>query len=186
MFERVVTLTYLNENPHEIGLLLNFIWVERQKLIEENPEEIGENISPEYVEKTKAKVNGIAKDYVRLACEKCKTLRLNERWSPKSVVTLAKEVGFMFPLIKSSYYLPAEQFWAGAAGDNQIEPGIVRGSWFNELPDAHAPDAPAHIAHWLALETLFVLKERLAIDELEEPLSRCVSDFYFVRVEQGT
>jgi hypothetical protein len=164
---------------------MNFFWVDRQKMINENLDELDGRMSQYDIDETKAKSSAIWKNYMSFACERCKEFKLNDRWSTKSVVAMAKEVGFMFTLIRAAYYHPHEQVRPQPPGLlDWIELDSEEPTFVNELPDLHSPDAPLQLAHWLALHTLFVLGEHFSIDALEDPLSKCISDFYSRRLEK--
>jgi hypothetical protein len=97
-------------------------------------------------------------------CEKCGTTRLNFTWTPKDIITMAKEVG-MKDYIVPAYYIPM-QFThpsvKGMLGRLQIDES---GFTFKPRSDPEMADRIFSAAHALMLEALAVQINHFKLDE---------------------
>jgi hypothetical protein len=91
MFEKLVDASYLHKHPNEVDAFWEYFLVQLEKL---GFESVAQKCDPDWrviVDKFKTKTK--------------KGNRTQTRWSPKSLVAMAKEVG-MDADLSSSYYLP--------------------------------------------------------------------------------
>jgi hypothetical protein len=108
VFERVVTLSYVEQHPDELDHYLNYYWIDQHKLINA----VETTFKPGLVEPDRKKEAD--ENYQRLKgyykmtlCKECGTTRPAVSWTPKDVLTMAKEVG-LGDFIVPAYYMPMQ------------------------------------------------------------------------------
>lgn len=108
MFERVVTLQYLAKHPEEVDSYLDYYWVTQRKLANaiETTFQPG-LLNANDVEEVKQHYDEVKGKYQVTDCEKCGTTRVNVAWTPKDVITMAKDVG-MKDFVVPAYYIPMQ------------------------------------------------------------------------------
>lgn len=109
---------------------------------------------------------------------KCGTKRINLAWLRDNILTMAKDVGDLEPAILHSYYRPLKETHPSAAA-------IVRQAKFTgedtyTFDDEAKPEEDKltlFSAHFLVLKTLSAAQDHFKLEELKEPLQRCLDDF---------
>jgi hypothetical protein len=94
MFERVVTLAYLQQHPDELDHYLNYYWIDQHKLINavETTFKTG-LVDPARKQEADENYKKFKDDYKMTLCKECGTTRPAISWTPKDILTMAKEVG---------------------------------------------------------------------------------------------
>jgi hypothetical protein len=106
MFERVVLLKYLTQHPDELDLFIDYYWIGHRKLMRQVEDTFNPGIlDPAKVQEVSEQVRRIKEKYQVTDCETCGTTRLNHTWTPKDMVTMAKQAG-MESHIVPDYIIP--------------------------------------------------------------------------------
>lgn len=108
MFERVVTLKYLATHADELDLYLDFHWISQRKLVRaiESTFKVG-LIDPATVKDIEGRAARVKGKYTVTTCEKCGDTRLNFTWTPKDMISMAKESG-LEAFVVPCYYIPMQ------------------------------------------------------------------------------
>lgn len=108
MFERVVTLTYLQQHPDELDAYMNYYWIDQHKLINAVETTFKKGlVEPQKAKEAEENYQKFKNDYKITACKECGTTRPGISWTPKDVLTMAKETG-LTDFIVPAYYMPMQ------------------------------------------------------------------------------
>jgi hypothetical protein len=175
MFERVVTLRYLHAHPDEFERYYKYYWVSKRKMAHAIENTFQKGLIPkDRMQEIEDNYNKVKDEYKMTLCEKCGTTRPGIAWSPKDMVTMAKEVGMGLQLV-SSYYMPLDEAHPnvkGMADRVDIRDGRII---VKERLDRELSDRALIAAHLLTLQALEVQVERFKLDP--EPYKRAEQDF---------
>lgn len=106
MFERIVTLCYLKDNPGEIENLWRFGEVSAYKRAK-TQKKLGRITGEEFAQIEEA-YKAIEGRFKTTDCKTCKTTRTNFSWSKVDIVTMSERVG-LYNLIDELYYDPMQE-----------------------------------------------------------------------------
>jgi hypothetical protein len=166
LFERTVTVCYLQKKPEEIEAYYKYFYVRRRKEVNAiRPEfpnllsaEMNQTIETEYADVKslfQVPVCGVCK--VK-SCEACKRKRDNFSWTRKSILQLARETGNFGAVIYHGYYLPLQETHPTAeAATHRIKP-THDGKW--QYVEGSKPELDAltlMTAHFLVLRAIEAL-----------------------------
>jgi hypothetical protein len=175
LFERVVTLKYLHLHPEEVEKYANYFWIGQYKLVNAIETTFKQGLlDPEKVKEAAANYQKFKDEYKLTLCKKCKTTRPGISWTPKDIVTMAKEVG-MVDFVVPCYYLPMQHAHPTVQGmleritqkDGRIVP--------TERLQPDVADRVLCAAHALVLHALNVQVEHFNLDPA--PYTQAESDF---------
>jgi hypothetical protein len=176
MFERVVTLLYLKEHPDDIQKYLNYYWIDQHKLIHfiETTFQRGV-LDPETVKEAEGNYKRVRDAYKITDCEKCGTTRPGISWTPKDILTMAKEIG-LSDFIVPAYYIPLQHTHPKVKGmlDRLRETKDGRLAPDDRLQPLEA-DRNLCVAHGLVLFALTAQFEYFKLDHRE--LEDAVNDY---------
>lgn len=173
MFERTVTLAYLNRHPDELGLFYEYGWVDRHKRLPEYIAQLGDKISQESIKETEKNFERVRGNYLRTVCKKCDKTVVNHMWSKKDLITMAKECGFKFEVIQTAYYdaLNEAHPKVGALLD-RIEVAEDGSLWYKVAPDTKKAEIYLIVAGYLFFKALELLADHFKADELNKALEQ--------------
>jgi hypothetical protein len=166
LFERTVTVCYLQKKPEEIERYYKYFYVRRRKeanaIKPDFPNVISsamnQTIETEY-EAVKALFQVPVCEVCRVeSCKACKRQRDNFSWTRKSIIHLARETGDFEAVIYHGYYLPMQETHATAeAATHRIKP-TEDGKW--EYVEGSKPELDAltlMVSHFLVIRAIEVL-----------------------------
>lgn len=95
LYECVVTLGYISDNPAQAELFLEYHHIHKGKMLihAEKIFDLKENISPEELAAAKENYRIYKDKFQEIACEKCKTKRTMFSWSKLDTLSMAKKIG---------------------------------------------------------------------------------------------
>ncbi len=178
LYEKAVTLEYLNNNPDELDLFLNHRYVSEYKLFQAIASEFGAEALPASMrEESAEKYKQYKKDYLVTDCKKCDTKRVNFTWSKLSLVAMAKPTRILGKLMGSAYYLPMRH--THSTGASLIERLEHNGEGFGFNPDAQRRQADSAIreAYTIILEVIHIQLQRFQIEGLQDVFDKCCEDW---------
>jgi hypothetical protein len=187
LYEKAVTLEYLNNNPNELDAFLNYRYVSEYKLLEAISAEFGAETLPTSVndmhKESAVKYDQIKKNYLITACKKCETTRVNHTWSKLDIVAMAKRTRILGKLMASAYYLPMRH--THSTGASLIERLEHNDEGFGFNPDAQRDQADSAIreAYTIVLEVINVQLQRFQIEGLQEVFDKCCEDWKEIYVD---
>jgi hypothetical protein len=182
LYERAVTARYLFKHPDEVDKFLSYHRVTDHKLLTAIQSSMGRDIlTPEQVEKIKRDFEQAKTDFMIPDCRVCKTTRLNHTWSRKDVVSMARELGDLWPLIVPAYYLPTREFHTTmGAIFSRLDPGAVakgEGLIFDGSAQRDRADQAFLAGYPILLNVLHLQLECFHVKELEPLMQTCFEDF---------
>src|SRR5258708_14788780 len=109
LYERGVTLLYLQDHPEYLDDFLDFHHISQRKLLSSIKETIGEDVIPENLSSdVEQRYQELREKFMITDCETCGTKRLNHTWSKLDFVAMAKKTS-LEQLIVPVYYIPLRQ-----------------------------------------------------------------------------
>ncbi|ODS55803.1 MAG: hypothetical protein ABS36_09455 [Acidobacteria bacterium SCN 69-37] len=165
MFERLVTLKYLAAHPEELDLYLDYHWIAKRKFNTAVENAFGPDlVSPETKQDVNENVARVKANYTIQACDKCSATKLNFTWSPKDMITMAREVG-MDNYIVPAYYIPMQFTHPTVAGMLSRLQLTAEGFSFTSRFDPDMSDRILSAGHALALEAIKVQVDHFQLDQ---------------------
>jgi len=181
VYERVVTMRRLSAHPDETDSFLDFHLVQNGKLARAALDTFGTDLT----EEQRGRLEAAVKEYDRVKpqfmvpdCTECGTQRVNHTWSRLDFVAMARSVGPTGSLLVPCYYQPlsyahstAQAFLSRLKITTGDEMSFVNG------PEREQADQVLMLAHNLLLDVLDLQRSHFKLDNLNEPLERCMSAF---------
>ena len=173
MFERTVTICYLQKHPEDIGLYYKYYYVRRRKeinaVLQDFPNSISSERLDEY-EKQFEDVKGLFQIPVCGVCKieecsPCKKTRINHTWIRKDIVQMARDAGGFEQVIWIGYYVPMQE-------SHPTAQAIERRVQFNEndkwtYVEGAKPETDRNtfvVAHYLVLKAIDALGDHFNLD----------------------
>ncbi|MGN6187062.1 MAG: DUF5677 domain-containing protein [Thermoanaerobaculia bacterium] len=109
MYERIVTVAHLHDNPDDVTAFAEYDYVQRRRVAVAIRDTLG------YLPERKEAMEELECDYQRvkgnyeISCDKCGAKRVGPSWSKLDFVTQAKRQKQFAPVIVDAYYLPLLQ-----------------------------------------------------------------------------
>lgn len=189
LYERAVTLRYLNEHPKEIDDFMDFHLVSRRKLMLACRETMGSDMFPD------AEVESIENEYQQIknkfevtACEACGTKRPGHHWSKLDFVSMAKKTN-LGQLIVPGYYLPLAQAHATPSSlFSRLMTNEAGALSFNTELQRRPADKALRCSFVIMLNVLRVQLDRFNPPGLKEKIDRCDQDYFEIygKADDGT
>lgn len=178
LYERAVTLRFLQENPSEFDDFFDFFHISQRKLMIVCRQTIGEEIFPtemaDDIEKNFAEVKG---NFMVTDCQKCGTKRLNHTWSKLDFAAMASKTS-LGKLIVPGYFLPLRQAHATVASMlSRMAPSANNGISFVDAAQRKEADNALRVSHNIFLDVLRVQDEHFAVPGLKEQNEICLQEF---------
>jgi hypothetical protein len=184
LYERAVTLAYLNDHPSELDSFIDFQKIQDYKVVRQIEESSGQGTIPaQIVEEVKAGYDEVKDRFMVTDCKTCGTKRLNHFWNKSDFVTLSKTTGSkadgrLGALIVHGYYFPLKHAHATfGALTSRLE--VAEDDSISFVPTAQRKpaDEAFKVAHNVILQVLLIHNERFKVATLEEKLQICTEDF---------
>jgi hypothetical protein len=184
LYERAVTLEYLNEHPEELEDFYDFHRLSQRKLKIACEDTMGKDTFPEEMASAiEAEFQEIKEKFMVPDCKVCGTSKLNHSWNRLDFVAMAKQTSLGI-FIVPGYYLPLRQAHATVASMiARMVPTEDGGLAFEETAQRGTADNVLRVAHNIILNVLRVEDERFKTPGLREKYEACLKDF--MEVWQG-
>ena len=178
LYEKAVTLEYLNEHPEELQVFFDYHYVAQHKLLNSVTEVFGEGVLPDEVqEQTVAAFERVKEQFMISKCKKCDTKQLNHSWNKLNFVAMAKSTQNLGKFIHSAYYVPMRHTHSTAAAlFERLDHGL-EGIMFNPEPQRPQADTALRTAHTIVLEVLHIQQKRFTIPGFDHLLDQCSRDW---------
>ncbi|SRR6266404_5755631 len=171
MFERTVTLIYLDQHPNEAEAFENYHYIDLYKIAAEleriHP---GKFLTREQFDEIKAKRDEVKEKYlVKCNCRKdCPEQHINVSWSKLGLVQMANAIGFKGDLLVFSYY--------GGIKETHPKMGAIYDRLKVRYGDSKEADEKGAfgVAVYLMMEVIHAIKERFKLDEIDETYQECI------------
>ena len=181
LYERAVTLHYLNDHPDELNDFYYYSFVAEHKLLKPILDTFGAQafantcVSEAEVEQ---RFQGVKDHFKVTDCKKCGTQKLNHTWSKLDFISMAKRTGTLGSLVVPAYYGPlthAHSSFGALASRLTMSPG----GGVSFVPTAQHKEADIALvtAHNIMLHVLGIQSSRFAVPGLREKLEVCFQDF---------
>ena len=178
LYEKAVTLDYLNDHPEEIEAFFDYHHVAQYKLLRSVSDVFGPDvISKDIEEQATVDYERVKEQFTVTACEKCNTKRVNHTWTKLDIVTMSKRTRILGKLIQSGYYIPMRHTHSTAASLVERLENNAEGFSFNPDSQREEADAALRTAHTILLEILYIQKKRFEIEGFEKQVDRCNQDW---------
>jgi hypothetical protein len=176
MFERVVTLKYLQVHPEELDRYLSYYWVSQHKLINAIEATFGQDLlDGSQVAEANRQYEQVKGDYQVKLCKKCKTTRPNYSWTPKDIITMAMEMG-LDDFVVPAYYLPMQHTHPSVKGMlDRLELTPSGGMTVNDRLVPLLADRVLCASHRLVLSAVEVQIDHFKLDP--QPFEALPNDF---------
>ena len=178
LYEKAVTLEYLNNNPAELDAFLNHRYISEYKLFKAITDEFGAEALPaNMVRESAEKCEQFKTSYLVTDCKRCDTKRVNFTWSKLSLVAMAKRTRILGKLMGSAYYLPMRH--THSTGASLIERLEYNDEGFGFNPDAQRRQADNAIreAYTIILEVIYIQLQCFEIEGLQGVFDKCCEDW---------
>jgi len=179
LYERAVTLAYLDKYPEELDAFIDFQKVQDYKVVRSIEDTIAKGtISENTVADVKARRDEVMHNFMVTDCKVCGTERLNHSWSKMNFVAMSQKVESLGKLIVPGYYVPLKHAHATfGAMSSRLE--VTKEGTVSFVPTAQRKEAAGAfmVAHNILLQVLGVEDERFKVEGLEEKLRVCMGDF---------
>lgn len=178
LYEKAVTLEYLNEHPDELDSFLEYRHVSDYKLVRSVSEVFGPNtLSTELQMRVKGEYERVKEHYKITACDKCGATKTNFTWTKLNFPAMAARTRILGKLIQSAYYLPMRHTHStGAALVERLEDNDEGFGFDPEAQRSQADDALRE-AHIIILEILHIQQKRFVIEGFDSLCDKCVADW---------
>lgn len=177
LYERGVTLLYLNEHPEFMDDFLDFHHVSQRKLMLSINETMGEEIvSKEMADLVEAQYQEVKDKFMVTDCATCKTKRPNHTWNKLDFVAMAKKTP-LGQLIVPGYYLPLRQAHSTVASLlSRLEETEGGGIGFDPEAQREEADKALMTACNIMLYVVGVQDDRFKMPNLKEQLELWAGD----------
>ncbi len=175
MYERIVTVAHLHDNPEDVTAFAEFDYVQRRRVAIAIRDTLG--YSPEQ----EAAMEDLEREYQRVkanyevSCDRCDKKRVGPSWSRLDFVTQAKRQEQLAPFIVHAYYLPLLQVHStlrSASALIEVKEGkpVFRSGY------ADLADEVFRLAYVLAINSLQLQAKHFDVPSLDSALEVCVQD----------
>lgn len=175
MYERLVTVAHLHDNPNDVTDFAEFDYVQRRRLAVAIRDTLG--VSPEHqsaMDEMEGEYQRVKSRY-EVACEKCGKKRVGPSWSKLDFVTQAKRQEQLAPFLVHAYYLPLLQTHSTLrSASSLIE--IKNGESVFRTDHTHLADEVFRLAYVLVLNSLRLQFEHFQDSKLEKAIQIAVQD----------
>lgn len=182
LYEKAVTLEYLNDNPSELTSFYEHRHITDFKMFQSVKDVFGSHVlTPGFQARVIAEYDRVKENYMVTACRTCGTKRVNFTWTKLDLAAMAKKTRILGKLIQTSYYIPMRHTHStGAALIERLEHND-EGFGFN--PDAQRSQADDALreAHTIILEVLYIQQKRFKLEGFDELYDLCVQDWKDIR-----
>jgi|SRR5579859_958492 len=177
LYERAVTLLYLQEHPEYMEDFLDFHHISQRKLLLAIKETMGGDVIPEEVSAdVEQRYQELKEKFMVTHCATCGTKRLNHTWNKLDFVATAKKTT-LWQIIVPGYYLPLRQAHSTVGSlFSRLEETEGGGVGFIPTAQRDAADDALAMAHNILLLVLGVQEERFKVPNLKEQLAVCKQD----------
>jgi hypothetical protein len=175
MFERVVTMLYLQQNPDQLQAYYDFFWVTERRLVNAIEATFRKGaVDPERAARVEAEYQRVKGTFQKKVCDMCGATVDNFTWTKIDTVEMAKRVG-LAGFIVPAYYLPLGHAHATMTGildrlETTPEDGLTFGARLNPL----MADRVLSAAHSLLLYALAAQVDQFKLDPA--PVERLKAD----------
>jgi hypothetical protein len=157
LYEKAVTLDYLNDNPEECDAFFDYHHVAQHKLLTSVTEVFGSSALPnEIYEQSAVDYQRVKGRSMVTACGKCSSQRVNHSWTKLDIVAMSKRTRILGQLIQSGYYLPMRHTHSTPAALIERLENNDKGFGFNPGAQRKDADDALRTAHIILLEILHI------------------------------
>jgi len=168
MFERVVTMKYVHQNPTEAISFIKYGYVQNWKAAKVLKNSIG--LPPELDEKLVEMENeykSVDKEFLIDDCKTCQTKRVNYTWNKLDLISMAKKVGGLENVIYPAYYLPITQNHATFSSlEKQLSQSNDGKLFYDTEKEYTAGETSITYAHLLLLHVFNIQIEHFQLNDL--------------------
>lgn len=187
MYERAVTLGYIDKNPDKADQFLEYHHIHRGKHFNHANQifQMNKHLKPEEIDEIKKSYKGAIEKFKEVLCKKCGTTKTMFSWSKLDLVSMARVAG-LEKLYLKCYYEPTLQ--AHATATSLISRLKVRENGqisFDEGAQREKADSVLIGAHHLMLYILQVENDHFGMGLYDE-LQDCLADFMQIWKRNGT
>ena len=176
MFEYTIIQAYIGQDPKRAMLYWDYYWLDLYKREKDNLAKMPEK-----------RKQLIESNYKRVSEERiAEGLKDGRFWSAKDMRKMTKDLDFPDYFLLYAYDRPLEETH-GTAGavfrrlENREDGQLL----FNAARKPAEDNITLMLAHWFVIKSLSVLKEHGGIEQLNDPLVQCDSDFQQVWGEKS-
>ncbi|MGH9970312.1 MAG: DUF5677 domain-containing protein [Pyrinomonadaceae bacterium] len=173
MFERTVTICYLQKHPEHIELYYKYYYVRRRKEIKAVLRDFPNSIPSERLEEYEKQFEDVKERFQVPACEVCKVeeclpckrTRINHTWIRKDIVQMAREAGGFEPVIWIGYYVPMQESHPTAQAIERRVKFNENDKW--EYVEGARPETDQNtfvVAHFLILKAIDALGDHFNLE----------------------
>jgi hypothetical protein len=179
MFERAVTACYLDKNPDKVDAFVSYFPVSQYKAAKRVREDLPGALPDEMFQDIEERYEGVKERYIVPDCKKCNTTMVNFSWTRLDIIAMAKKVGGFEAVTLFGYYVPMTETHStmGAVIRRVRFDKEDNSFWYEYGVKGQDESNSLLTANYLLLKVLDTFKNHFKIEALEEPLSRCCSDF---------
>lgn len=170
LFEKTITLLYLNKHPEEIERFINYSWIDRKKELN--------RIAPTLT-RFGTQPRKETEDEIKQKADKLKDEFKGGKWGTKNTVEMAEDVGISQGFIHLGYYQGLARAHAKLISIlRRIEMDSDGTLWWkHEIPPLEESGWPLMMGHWFLLRALEALCEYFKVEIPEEIKKQCLTDF---------
>jgi hypothetical protein len=173
MFERTVTLCYLQKHPEEIDRYHKYFYVRRRKETNSLKQDFPGSLSGELLARFKKEYEEVKSMFQVPRCEVCKVedckpcskLRDHHNWSRKDIIQLAREAGNFDSVIWIGYYVPMQESHPTAQAIVHRVTFSKKDKW--NYIEGPKPEMDRHtfiVAHFLVVRAVEALAMQINLD----------------------
>jgi Family of unknown function (DUF5677) len=166
MFERTVTVCYLQKHLEEVEVYFKYFYVRRRKEANAIKPEFPNVLPPEFLETIEREYDEVKSLFQVPVCEvcrvdtckACKKKRDNFSWIRKDIVQMARETGDFGAVIYFGYYVPMQETHPTSQAVTHRIRATSNGKWeYFEGPKPDLDDRDLMVAHFLVIRAVEVL-----------------------------
>lgn len=177
MYERVVTTSYLQQNPEEVERFVDFDYIQRYKAALALKDTVGLKTEEEPgFETLRQKAESVKPHFIVTDCKKCGTKTLGPTWSRLHFVQMTKKVPPLDDLLVGGYYLPLLQahstFKSITAMLHQSGGELTFKSDYTELCDE-----AFRLAYLLLMHVFKIQAQHFKAKEIEKAVNLVITDY---------
>jgi hypothetical protein len=178
LYEKAVTLSYINDNQGELEAFINYHAVSQRKLFISLKSIYGSERMPQGSEdRITAEFEAVKDQFMITDCEKCGSRRLNHTWSKLDFVGMAKKT----PLarqINQAYYVPMRRTHATLASlEERLQDLGDTTASFNPDAQRQCADQVLRTTHRILIEVLKIQDKRFSLIGLRDAIEKCLEDY---------
>ncbi len=187
MFERTVTICYLQKHPEQIALYYKYYYVRRLKETKAALRDFPNSITSERLEEYEKQFLDVKELFQVPVCEVCKVeeclpckkTRINHTWIRKDMVQMARDAGGFEAVIWIGYYIPMQESHPTAQAIERRVKFNENDKW--EYVEGARPETDRNtfvVAHFLILKAIDALGDhfnlKLNLEELSDAYVRII------------